>query len=467
MTSYYLGADASKGYSDFVMMDAGKNVTDKDFQLDDTFDGHIKLAQYLRGFVSAHPDAMVYAALESTGGYENNWFEKLLALSESLPVKVARLNPSMVKNNSEAGLRRTKTDAVSAQDIAEYLISHPEKVRYDQQWYPTLRRQWSFIRLNIKQKTQLANQLQAILYTSMPEVLTFCKNGMPRWLLLLLKEYPRYQKMKEAGYEKLMKISYVSKSRSVRLTEMAQKGIGKSDEVSAQVISGLAEQILSLGKAIESQKKMLEHNYRSCGEGSEEIEILRTFKGIGTYSAVGLLLNIGSVDLFDDVKKIASHFGVHPKWKQSGDGTWGNHMSKQGRAEGRAILFMVAKSAIQYNPVVKATYARCLARGMKKMAAIGLCMHKILRIVYGMLKHRKAFDLGIHNRNLQRTQRNPQKPKPDQRRRIQSFDPDAPVSRRQRKKREEQTAKSHGEQIAVCGIEEPAPHFKLIKTTQE
>ena len=29
---------------------------------------------------------------------------------------------------------------------------------------------------------------------------------------------------------------------------------------------------------------------------------------------------------------------------------------------------------------------------MKKMAAIGLCMHKILRIIYGMLKNNQAYD---------------------------------------------------------------------------
>ncbi len=118
MNIYYLGADVSKGYSDFVMLDQEKKAVDKNFQLDDTFDGHQKLTKYLESFVSAHPESTIHAAVESTGGYEDDWYERLRELSCSVPVRVARLNPNMVKANSIAELRRTKTDAVSARDIA-------------------------------------------------------------------------------------------------------------------------------------------------------------------------------------------------------------------------------------------------------------------------------------------------------------------------------------------------------------
>jgi len=461
MSSYYLGADVSKGYSDFVMLDGERKVADKNFQFDDTHDGHEKLTKYLESFVLTHRDSTICAAVESTGGYEDNWYERLRELSGSLPVRVARLNPTMVKANSEAELRRTKTDAVSARDIAEYLIAHPDKVRYNEPYYRTLRRQWTLIELNIKQVTQLRNQLDSVLYSSMPELLTFCRHGMPDWLLRLLKDYPTYRKITEAGYEKLMTIAYVSEEKALRVTELVKNGVGKSDDVSGDIISTLSKQILRLEEDIESEKKRLEHNYRESGECVEEIEILRTFQGIGVYSAVGLMLNIGSIDFFDSAKKLASFFGVHPKFKQSGDGTWGNHMSKEGRSQPRAILFMVAISAIQHNPVIKKTYAGCLARGMNRMAAIGVCMHKILRIVYGMLKNKKSFDPKVDEVNTRKVRRTVSVQKLDTKRRMQNFDSAAPVSRRQHKKREEQTAKSQGKQVAMCGIEEPAPHSKL------
>ena len=45
MKNFYLGADVSKGYSDFMLLDAKKRRIEEDFQLDDTFDGHQKLYQ--------------------------------------------------------------------------------------------------------------------------------------------------------------------------------------------------------------------------------------------------------------------------------------------------------------------------------------------------------------------------------------------------------------------------------------
>ncbi len=74
------------------------------------------------------------------------------------------------------------------------------------------------------------------------------------------------------------------------------------------------------------------------------------------------------------------------------------------------------------------------------MAAIGIIMHKILRIIYGMLKHRKNFDPQVDqtNRNKKVSPKDEKRePKPDKNRRYQSYDPDAPISQRQFKKRQE------------------------------
>ncbi|MBI9070782.1 MAG: IS110 family transposase, partial [Melioribacteraceae bacterium] len=55
-------------------------------------------------------------------------------------------------------------------------------------------------------------------------------------------------------------------------------------------------------------------------------------------------------------------------------------MSKKGRREPRLILFSVARTAINCNPLIKEIYEKHVKRGMSKMAALGCVMHKILRI---------------------------------------------------------------------------------------
>jgi transposase len=71
---------------------------------------------------------------------------------------------------------------------------------------------------------------------------------------------------------------------------------------------------------------------------------LESIKGVGIESAVILMLEIEDVARFASSKKLCAYFGVNPRFKQSGDGTWGSHMSKQGRGEIRAVLYMAAFS---------------------------------------------------------------------------------------------------------------------------
>lgn len=133
MQLFYLGSDVSKGYADFVILDSRKQRVMKNFQLDDTFEGQCHLYNILNQFLADHSEATLFAAVESTGGYENNWYNALVKFQSTLNIQTARLNPLGVMHNSKADLKQNNTDKISAQSIAEYLITHPEKVTYQQE----------------------------------------------------------------------------------------------------------------------------------------------------------------------------------------------------------------------------------------------------------------------------------------------------------------------------------------------
>jgi hypothetical protein len=251
------------------------------------------------------------------------------------------------------------------------------------------------------QKVQLLNQLGSLLYIATPEVLSYCSNNVNLWTLKMLKQYPTAKQLSKARVSTLSKIPYITESLAKQLVENANKSVASSvDDTTAEIIKALVDQILQLRKLIYLQRKQLEKNCNLA-----EVELLKSFKGIGTYSAVGLMIEILSVERFSSVKKLASFFGVHPVFKQSGDGLSGFKMSKQ---------------------------------GMPKMAALGAVMYKILRIVYGMLKNNKPFDPEIDRANRARHNRVDNQNKPDYSRRYQPMDIKAPISRRQIKKRKEQ-----------------------------
>jgi len=53
-----------------------------------------------------------------------------------------------------------------------------------------------------------------------------------------------------------------------------------------------------------------------------EVEIPTSFKCIGKLSAIGLVLNIVSIERFPSAKHLASYFGIHSVYKENGDGSW-------------------------------------------------------------------------------------------------------------------------------------------------
>jgi transposase len=432
MSNFYLGIDVSKGYADFVMLNEKKQIVEPGFQLDDTFEGHHQLFDYLTNFLKDNQDAIVHAAVESTGGYENNWFNALHKFQEQLHLKLARLNPKGVNHNSKAGLGRIITDKISAKNVAEYLIAHPEKVTYQSfDYYYSLRRKWKFIKSLTKQKTKFLNQLEKLLYETNTDLLTYCKDGVCQWILKLLQVFPTATALAEASLDKVSEIPYISQHKAAALIQRAKKSVAAvTDQLAADTIIVIATEILRLETLIHQQIKLIT---KHCSW--PEIDLLKTFNSIGDFSAIGLLIEIGSVERFGAVKQLASFFGLHPVFKNSGDGKGCVQMSKQGRKEPRAILFMVTMAAICHNPLIKEIYIHNLLKGKTKMDAIGVCMHKILRIVYGMLKNKQPFDPEIDRKNRQKQLHTKTVTPDDPGRRFQKNDAQAPISRRQHMKR--------------------------------
>lgn len=442
MTVYYLGIDVSKGYADFVIIDRNKEVIEPNFRLDDTFAGHAGLYDVLAKFFEQHPDSELLAGLESTGGYENNWLGSLRRYQAGLKLQVARLNPAGVHAYSQANLKRIKTDALSARNVAEYLMCHPEKVNYQKQDdLADLRKQWTLHRMLVKQQTQLYNQLEKLMYEACPELLAYCKDGVPKWVLRLLEKYPTSAQLARAKVKGVDNIPYVSQTRAAELIVAAKQSVAvATGAVIAQVMTATVAQLLQLETQTDT---LFQQMLANCPP--EEIEIMTSFTGISQLTAIGLLLEFQSICRFADAKKFVAYFGLNPIWEESGDGLTQSRMSKKGRKEPRRILFMAALSAIRFNPLIKEIYERHVQNGMSKLAAIGVCMNKIARILYGMLKHKKPFDPEIDRANqvkhvLTGSSANAKIPVEDKNRRFQAPDKTAPVSGRQAKKRALQMA---------------------------
>lgn len=436
MNEFYVGCDASKGYGDFVILDAQKKTMVENFQLDDTFTGHTHLYQQLEAFLKRHPGSRLSAGIESTGGYESNWYSALARFGASLTIRVAHINPVGIANDSKAERQRNITDKISARNIAEYMIRHPEKVDYGtENPLSSLKRQWGYIALLKKQLTQLLNHLEILVYTANPELLMYCRNGVQGWMLQLLLKYPTARELAAARVKTVSKIPFISEDRASKLIGRAKASVASTvDEISSQLVSSTVTQILHLKQVIKMQTDQLE---KTCS--LPEVDLLTSCTGIGKVTALVLMIYIETIERFSSSKKLAAYFGLHPEYRLSGDGKKGRfRMSKKGQPEPRKMLYMACMSAITANPLIKEIYTRKVEQGMAKKAAIGVCMHKMIRLVYGMLKNNTPFDAQIDRTNRNNTKINAASKKQDKSRRLQDYESDAPISRRQNAKRMEQ-----------------------------
>lgn len=430
-----MGIDVSKGYADFILLTKEKKELDKVFQLDDNRKGHDTLEALLREYIVLHNIEMLYCAVESTGSYENNWYSTLGKLSKCMNVKVARLNPNGVRKNSEAGLDRNVTDALSAHYVGEYLIDHSEKVDYREQnsGYSSFRSLTGAISLQNKQKTQLINQLKTLLYSSFPELVRFCKHSMPNWVLEVLRKYPTASQVATATVAKLTKLNHVTPERAESLIKKATSSVAsRASKTQGLLIQELASELLHRQGLVENLKG---HLAEGCT--GPEVELIDSLPGFAAYSAAATIVEIEDISRFDSPKKLVSYFGLHPELKDSGDKKGTHHMSKKGRSSMRGTLYMCAQTAVRCDEHLKKIYHGHRSKGMGHKQAIGVIMQKLLRIVWGVLTHKKPYEASVDKANqakkITATKHDSKKQETKSKRRFQEVDIEAPISNRQSK----------------------------------
>jgi transposase len=118
-------------------------------------------------------------------------------------------------------------------------------------------------------------------------------------------------------------------------------------------------------------------------------QLLRSAKGVGPVVATTLLADLPELGSLTH-KQIAKLVGVAPLNRDSG--TWrGKRRIFGGRADVRRVLFLAARVASRFNPVIQPFYARLIKAGKPEKVAVTACARKLLVILNAMLRHQTPF----------------------------------------------------------------------------
>lgn len=189
-----------------------------------------------------------------------------------------------------------------------------------------------------------------------------------------------------------------------RLNELVQTAVDEKNRLHAKTVSGLSKTVVADVKAhvaqIEKRIKQIERAavevVQNDADLYEQFEILRRIRGVGSRSAIHLLTELAVLDPTMSVKQLVAYAGLDPRRYESGTSVdKPARISKVGNARVRAILYMIALSAVRHDRGARLFYTRLVVRGKKKMQALVAVMRKLLHGIWIVLQRRVAFESSV------------------------------------------------------------------------
>ena len=323
----YLGLDVAKAKLDACLLLDESSFKRKTKVVANTPND---LAELLQWAIKHGADlSALHVVMEGTGVYHEL---AALALSDA-GVTVSIVNPAQVKDFGRGLAVRTKTDSVDSLVLARYgALLKPAA------WHPPSFEARTLTAL-LARRDAIAQDLQ--------------------------RERNRQEK------------ANISQASALGLFNSVQQSLDDS-------IAFLSTQLNKLQQDIDDHIK-------GNPQLQADMRLLQSIPAVGD-KVGGQLLAVMHSHRFDRAEQLAAYLGLVPVERQSGSTLMGKaRLSKAGPARVRAVLFMAAIVAKQYNPHVKALYDRLIAKGKSKMSALGAAMRKLVHLCFGVLKTQRPY----------------------------------------------------------------------------
>ncbi len=314
-----IGIDISKKVVDVAMYDGNDY---RNSQYENTKKGVRALSKMIKKLKQE-----VKITMEATGTYYLNYAEGLHEKGYNVSV----VNPLIIKRYSQMRLRRTKTDKVDAQIIAEYGYREESRMYIPE----------NPLKREIRLKLILVDQFQSDITRNINRI-----EG--------LNQYPSGTK----GLMRALKSSNRDLSKKIKKLKQEMKDTIKQD--------------------------------KTCNESVEKI---KKIKGVGDVISSVIIAYFGEFEYFENAKQAASFIGIIPTIKQSGSSVRSKgRMSRIGNSFIRKQLTMGARTAMLFNPSCKALNERLLAKNKSYNERMVAVAHKLLRQIFAVVKNNEEYD---------------------------------------------------------------------------
>ena len=257
------------------------------------------------------------------------YHEKLAHFLYNKGYSVSVVNPLVIKRFSQMLLRSTKTDKADSEMIFKYATKN-----HPDHWKPSA------------------------------EYIEACKdlNGI---LILLLKQ----------------RTALLNKQHSLQYK-------GCKEAVALRCVKHC---IKNLNQQIKRLEDQMEHYIEVHESGL--YKRLKSIPGIGTKTAVFLIIITDGFRHFETSKQVSSYLGLSPSIMTSGSSIKGqSRITKSGNSHIRNLLFLSSFTACKYNPACKSLFDRITQKGKSKKLALIAVANKLLKQAFAIAKSEESFN---------------------------------------------------------------------------
>ena len=328
--------------------------------------------------------------MEATGIYHLSIYQFLLNTGEHVKV----FNGLELKR-FKGRIRKTKTDNLDAQSIAEALLLAREP-----SYHPTDKPELIQLRELCRLRDRLVKKASKCKNQAVRNMDVLCRGFVEQFddifspsSTAVLKTTVRTTRLFDIDREGLIRLlskfmpDSAAEKKAEKLSTLFQNTVipKHMKEICIMELHMLMQQHELLVQQIKRVERKMEKHVEKLNPNIVSIP------GIGTLTASVVLGELGYLSRFDSISQVTAYSGLDPSIMDSGRSHRTGHISKRGSPMLREALYNAALSAIRVNPVCRQLYQRLKAKGKHHKICMVAVARKLLHIAYSVEKNKRDF----------------------------------------------------------------------------
>ena len=383
---YIVGIDIAKRFHEAAIIDRTGKVVVKRIRFANSHAGFLKLMDA----VGKLEDVAEFG-MEATGHYWLPLYAHLRQARQTVHV----INPLQSDALRNMFIRQTKNDTIDALIVAEVIrFGRYCETQVAPENIVALRelcRQRFFI---VDTASDFKRKIIALLDQTFPEYEKLFSDTFGKSSVELLANYTTPEEMLSVDTQTLADLLSkasrcrfgLDKANQIQQTAKNSFGIMLASSSFSLIIRQYLEQLKSFELTIADFDAEIARIMQSFDTK------LETITGIGTTLAAVIFSEIGGdIKKFSSVPKLVAYAGLYPKSRQSGESKSDGHMSKRGSPYLRRAVWLAATVAAFKDPAISLFYQKKRAEGKDHLTSIGHVCHKILAIIFAVLRDNKPY----------------------------------------------------------------------------